>query len=224
MKALLLLPFLLASAFAEESGFTPLFNGRDLTGWKTVGGNGSFTVDSGEIVGSAKDAPQNTFLRTIAAYRDFEFRFEFKFDTLEGNSGVMFRAFQQPGENGRVTGYQCEHDQDKNRAWTAGLYDEARRGWLVPSPANDDEKKSFTARGRDLFKWDDWNAVTIIAQGPRLRIYLNGELRSDFTDTHPEHFTPEGFIALQVHSGKACHVRWRNLLIKDLTPPLPPDH
>ncbi len=212
----LLLPFVLASmALAAEEGFTPLFNGSDLTGWKKVNGTGEFKVEEGEIVGTGENVSNNTFLRTEKTYRDFDFRFEMKFDDLSGNSGMMFRGLQKDGADGRVYGYQCEHDNDRKRAWTAGLYDEARRGWLVPVKGDPEAEKAFTKQGKQLFEWSDWNEIRIACKDRQIKIWLNGELRVDYTDEAAE-FTPEGFFALQVHSGKSCHVRWRNLRIKEL--------
>jgi len=209
---------------AQEDGFTPLFNGKDLTGWKKVGGQGEYKVEGTDIVGTGLKVKDNTFLRTEKTYKDFDFRFEMKFDTLQGNSGMMFRGLQKDGGTGRVYGYQCEHDNGKARAWHAGLYDEARRGWLVPfrkgDGKNDTEEakaaqKAFTEQGQKITKWDDWNEIRIVCKGKHIQIWLNGEVRVDYTDEGAE-FTPEGFFGLQVHSGGACNVRWRNLMVKEL--------
>ena len=106
--------------------------------------------------------------------------------------------------------------ENEGTAFTAGVYDESRRGWLYPGKmGGGDAKDAFTKRGKKLFKWDDWNSIRILCEGERIRIYLNGELRVDFTD-QGEHSTPEGFFGLQVHSGKSCKVAWRNLRIKEL--------
>ncbi|MEM1085279.1 MAG: DUF1080 domain-containing protein [Verrucomicrobiota bacterium] len=200
---------------ALEEGFTPLFNGKDLEGWRKVNGNGSYKIEGEAIVGYGKNIKGNTFLRTEKTYADFELRFDMKFDDLSGNSGLMFRALQKPGENGRVYGYQCEHCNRKERAWSAGLYDEARRGWLFPKKGEKEAEKAFTAQGKQLFKWDDWNSIRILCEGKRIRIWLNGEERVDYTDEGKD-FTPEGFIGLQVHGGASCNVRWRNLRIREL--------
>lgn len=223
MKLLLCLLALALPVSALEDGFKPLFNGKDLSGWTRVNGNGEFKVEDNCIAGVGDNVKSNTFLRTDKTYKDFDFRFEMKFDDLEGNSGMMFRGLQKPGADGRVNGYQCEHDNGKGRAWTAGLYDEARRGWLSPRKNDKDLKneadlaaqKAFTEQGKALFRWTDWNSVRIVCQGKHIQIWLNDEKRVDYVDDAPE-FTPEGFFALQVHAGKACHVRWRNLRIKEL--------
>jgi hypothetical protein len=212
---------LLAPLHGEE-GFASLYNGKDLTGWKKVNGDGDFHVDGECIVGAGKNVKSNTFLRTEKTYKNFEFRFEMKFDDLSGNSGMMFRALQKPGEDGRVNGYQCEHDNGKDRAWTAGLYDEARRGWLQPQKANKNgteaekaAQKAFTEQGKKIMKWDDWNQIRILCEDKHIQIWINGEKRVDYTDEGAE-YTPEGFFALQVHAGKSCNVRWRKLEIKTL--------
>lgn len=194
-----------------------LFDGKSLKGWKKVGGTGKYKVEDGCIVGFGKNIRGNTFLRTEKTYRDFELSYEFKFDDRSGNSGLMFRARQKPSKdgNGRVYGYQCEAD-NTDRSWTAGLYDEARRGWLFPNKQNKEDGNRFTAQGRKLYQWGGWNTIVVRCQGNRIQTWLNGVKRVDFTDTDKKHDTREGFFALQVHGGKSCNVRWRNLRLKQL--------
>jgi len=224
--ALLLVP----ASGENEEGFKPLFNGKDLTGWRVVNGQADFSVENGEIVGVGKDLRQNSFLRSEQTYKDFDFRFEFKFDNLRGNSGMMFRGMQRGRDgDGRVYGYQCEHCNDKKRAWSGGLFDEQRRKWLVPyrddrkKPYTDEEKathaatrEAFTAKVQSVFKWDDWNEFRILANGRHIQIWLNGVQTVDFVDEDEQHFTPEGFFGMQVHFGRSCEVRWRNIRIKEL--------
>jgi hypothetical protein len=213
-----------------EEGFRRIFNGTDLTGWRMVNGEATFLVENGEIVGIGENLRNNSFLRTEDTFRNFDFRFEFKFDDQSGNSGVMFRANQR-GKNadGRVFGYQCEHCNDKSRAWSGGLFDEDRRKWLVPyrddrrMPYTDEEKAAhaaaraeFTKKVGSAFRWDDWNEFRILAIERHIQIWVNGIQTVDFIDDDDKHFTPEGFFGLQVHSGRACRVRWRNLRIKEL--------
>lgn len=221
-KRLILLACLVPSllfATKPEDGFTPLTNGKDLTGWKVAGGNGKYEMKDGEIIGIGKNVKGNTFLISEKTYKNFDFRFEMKFDTLKGNSGMMFRALQKPSKdgNGRVFGYQCEHDNDVDgRSWTAGLYDEARRGWLVPDKADKKQSEAFSKQGRELFKKDDWNEIRILCQGKHIQIWLNTVLRVDYIDKDEKNFTTEGFFGMQVHAGGQTDVRWRNLRIKEL--------
>lgn len=194
-----------------------LFNGKDLTGWKIRGGNGQYKVEDGAIVGYGNNINANTFLCTEKEYGDFEVTFEFKFDHLQGNSGFMFRAVLTPGK-GIVSGYQCEGDNTK-RAWTAGLYDESRRGWLFPhqtDPKHAQHRDDFTAEGNSIFKWNDWNTIKIRCKGNHIQTWLNGVKRVDFVDTDATHDTRSGFFGLQVHNGKEFSARWRNIQLKEL--------
>ena len=198
-------------------GYKPLFDGQSLKGWKKVGGTGEYKVEDNSIVGFGKNIRGNTFLRTEKTYSDFILVFEFQFVDRTGNSGCQFRSAQRNG-NGRVFGYQCEHDNNDKRSHTAGIFDEARRGWLYPGKKDQDDLASrFTAQGKRLFKWDDWNTIVIKCDGPHIQTWLNGEKRADFVDKDEKDRTPEGFIALQVHGGKSGNVRWRNIFLRELS-------
>lgn len=200
----------------REAGYRSLFDGTSLTGWRKAGGTGEFKAENGVIVGFGQNIRGNTFLCTEKSYSDFVLLFEFRFVDPSGNSGCQFRSAQRDG-NGRVFGYQCEHDNNRNRSYTAGVYDEARRGWLFPGHFSEEgSADAFSEQGRDLFKWDDWNTIVIRCHGKRIQTWLNGVARADFEDVDEENFTAEGFVALQVHGGKSSHVEWRNLFIKEL--------
>lgn len=207
-------------AALKKAGFEALFNGKDLTGWKKVGGTASYEVKDGAIRGFGKKIKGNTFLRTEKEYGDFIYTFQFKFIDKSGNSGCMFRAFQKGGKpDGRVTGYQCEHDnfKDGKRAWTAGLFDEARRGWLDPhKKAPAEVKDKFTKQGNRLFKWDNWNTIVIKCKGNHIQTYLNGEKRADFTDADKENADLKGFFGFQVHGGNSGDILWKNVYLKEL--------
>lgn len=200
LLVLLLATLLPAAGSGVEEGFRPLWDGTDLSGWVKTGGGATYRVEGDCIVGEAGPGP-NTFLRTGKSYGDFLLKLEARLD-VPGNSGIQFRSHQREG-NGRVFGYQCEIDPSA-RAWTGGIYDEARRGWLFP--LTDDP------RARAAFRLADWNRFTIEAIGPRIRTWVNDVPCADLVDTADL----EGFIALQVHSGQAGRIRWRNLRIREL--------
>ena len=203
-----------SQAAHHEEGFVPLFDGHSLDGWKVVGGTGKFKAEDGMIVGYGENIKGNTFLRTEKTYTDFDFRFSYK--RIDGNSGMMFRALQRPGEHGRVNGYQCEHGNRPERAWSGGLFDEARRGWMQPHSTDPRGQAAFTEEGQRIINWQEWNDVRIHCEGNVTKIWFNGELRVHFIDTDKEHNTLEGFFGLQVHSGDKSLVSWKNLRIKEL--------
>jgi len=208
-----------------------LFNGKDLTGWVQRGGKASYTIAGNEIVGTSRTNTPNSFLCTEKTYGDFVLEYDFKVDP-KLNSGVQIRSesFDQvtqldwQGKNikipaGRVHGYQVEIDPNpkQNRWWTAGIYDEARRGWLYPGISGGD-KNAFTTQGREIFKQGDWNHIRVEAIGDSLKTWLNGTPCADIKDS----MTPRGFIALQVHSigeeadKDGTQVRWRNLQLTEV--------
>jgi glucose/arabinose dehydrogenase/mono/diheme cytochrome c family protein len=213
-KSILVLIFLIAAVaayqfllkapdgFEAEEGYTALYNGENLEGWRVVGGESTFTADGESIVGHHGPG-KNTFLRTGKTFGDFSLKMQMRWDEL-GNSGVMFRAQQREG-NGRVYGYQYELDHS-DRAWSGGIYDEARRGWLAPLDENEE--------ARQAIRLDDWNDVEIEARGASLKTWINGVLAGDIVDG----LNVEGFIALQVHSGNAGIIRWRHIRIAELDP------
>lgn len=185
-----------------------------LAGWTKIGGAATFAAEDGEIIGRARSFSDNTFLCTDERYGDFTLDVEFKAPSAL-NSGVQFRSDSRPDyEDGRVHGYQAEIDLDeeRDRWWVAGVYDESRRGWLFPGAAGGDGA-AFTEQGRKIARRGDWNHLRIEALGPRIRTWLNGTLRADFEDS----MTSEGMICLQVHGGfwfpSGTEVRWRNLQI-----------
>jgi hypothetical protein len=195
----------------QSDDFVPLFDGKTLDGWRSVNGTAKYHVEDGCIVGVCDPASKmNSFLRTEKTYRDFILTAQVRFD-VPGNSGIQFRSNQRNG-NGRVYGYQCEIDQSQERRWTGGIYDEARRAWLnnLDGEAN--------ARAREAFQFEDWNTIIIQARGHRLQTWVNGVPCADYTDNDPDDFTPEGFIALQVHAGRAGTIRWRGIRIRLFKP------
>ncbi len=219
-----------------------LFNGQDLTGWVRRGGQATYAVDQDTIVGTSVLNTPNTFLCTEKTYGDFILEYDFKVDP-QLNSGVQIRSecFATPTQvewqgrkiqipAGRVHGYQVEIDPDvpRKRLWSAGLYDEARRGWLFPSDGETGPQgRTFSAQGLRIFKPGAWNHVRVEAIGNSIKTWLNGTPCADLRDG----MTVRGFIALQVHSikddqsRKGTQVRWRNLRLKELAATnLPPQN
>ena len=119
----------------NSDGWTELFNGKNLKGWKVLNGTASYVVQDEAIVGTSKMGTPNTFLATEQTYRDFILELEVKVDN-QLNSGIQIRSLSQADyRDGRVHGYQVEIDPS-TRAYTGGLYDEARRKWLYPLAVN----------------------------------------------------------------------------------------
>ncbi|NQT26590.1 DUF1080 domain-containing protein [candidate division KSB1 bacterium] len=199
------LALLCACSFSTGEGWQDLFNGKDLSNFEVLNGDGQFIIEDDEIVGVSRMDIPNTFLATKKAYSDFILEYEIKIEAGL-NSGVQIRSLSLPEyKNGRVHGYQIEMDPSK-RAWTGGFYEEGRRGWLYNLECNPKAKTAFKA--------EDWNHFRVEAIGSHFRVWLNGVPSADVMDE----LIPEGFIALQLHAiysgadeGKT--VRFRNIKI-----------
>jgi hypothetical protein len=198
--------FFLSLQTLSAQQWQPLFNGKNLSGWRQLNGKAKYAVQNGEIVGTTVMGEPNSFLATEKEYGDFILEFEYKVDSTM-NSGVQFRSESKPDyQNGRVHGYQYEIDPSK-RGWTAGIYDEGRRDWLYTMDLNPAAKTAFK-QGR-------WNKARIECIGNNLRTWINGVPGAYVVDN----MTPKGFIALQVHSigdrkDEGRQIRWRALRIQ----------
>ncbi len=85
MKYLCVLAFLLPINLARGEGdWIELFNGTDLSGWTERNRSGSFRVEDGAIVGTAREGLGTTFLCTDEEYGDFELEFECMFLVISG--------------------------------------------------------------------------------------------------------------------------------------------
>lgn len=190
-----------------QDGWVNLFNGKDLKGWKQLNGEAKYEVVDGVIVGTTVLNTPNSFLCTEKNYSDFIFEVELLVEE-NMNSGIQFRSeSKEDYMNGRVHGYQCEVDPS-TRAWSGGIYDEARRGWLYPLDLN--------PAAQSALKMGQWNTYRIECVGTSIKTWLNGVACAHVIDD----MTSEGFIALQVHSiGKdkekeGHQIKWRNIRIK----------
>ncbi|PZV83871.1 uncharacterized protein DUF1080 [Algoriphagus aquaeductus] len=175
---------------AQTGNWKNLFNGKDLSGWKAVAGKATFEVKDGVIEGTAVHGTGNTFLVTDQMYTDFILEVDLKINHISSNSGIMARGqFDPAARNGQglVYGYQIEADPTP-RAWSGGVYDEARRGWFYPLDLNPAAKSAF--------KMGEWNTYRIEAIGNTIKTWINGQEVAYFVDD----MDAKGFIGLQVHS------------------------
>ena len=190
----------------DDNGWVDLFNGENLDNWIQRNGEAPYRIDGDAIVGTTIENTPNSFLCTKENYGDFILEYDVLVHPLV-NSGVQIRSESKESyRNGRVHGYQVELDPSK-RAWSAGIYDEARRGWLYGLSRNE--------AARNAFKQGTWNTIRVEAVGSTIRTWINGVMAANLVDD----MTPSGFIALQVHSiGSADQagreIRWRNIRIK----------
>ncbi len=189
----------------DDTPWKLLFEGESLDGWSVKGGEAKYEVRDGAIVGSTVKNTPNTFLTTDKMYDDFILELDFKVDPSM-NSGIQIRSNSfDHYMDGRVHGYQVEIDPSE-RAYSAGIYDEARRGWLFPLTENKEAQEAF--------KQNEWNTYRIEAIGDTIKTWINGVPAAHLMDDK----TDSGFIALQVHSidenaEEGTEIMWKNIKI-----------
>jgi hypothetical protein len=200
-------PLLAGSA---ASDFEPIFNGKDLQGWKLVGGHGpGYVVQDGVIVCPA-DGGGNLF--TEKEYANFVLQLEWRL-WEGGNNGIGIRA---PFEgDAAYRGMEIQILDDEADVYQKmGLHPEQYTGSVYDVfPA----KRGFVKRD------GAWNSYEILAEGPHIRVTLNGTVVTDvfLTDMknqetlrrHPGLFNKTGHIGLLGHGSK---VEFRNLKVKVL--------
>jgi hypothetical protein len=194
---------------AQDSGFKPLFNGKDLTGWSLFKKSGSgYLVENGVLI-CPDDGGGN--LLTNEEFSDFVFRFEFKLSP-GGNNGVGIRA-PMSGDIA-YSGMEIQildHDHEKYK------------GWLKPAQRHGSIYDVFPAQADALKPAGQWNQEEITAKGSKIKIVLNGKTLLDadvstVTDPevlkkHPGLQRKTGRIGFLGHNSR---VEFRNISVKRL--------
>jgi len=222
LAAVLLFNATVAPLQAEEAAcWQDLFDGKTLNGWVQKNGTATYQVVEGTIVGKTSEGSPNSFLCSEKLYGDFELEFFVRVHN-ELNSGVQIRSAtkevsaedETAGKLGAVNGPQVEIEAGGAAGAEAGyVYGESTgRGWLTPEDRLIPHKH---------FRDDQWNHFRIVAQGPRIQTWINGESIGDLTDEEIFKTHPKGFIGLQVHSIGAGQgpfdVAWKQIRIKELS-------
>lgn len=212
-----------------SAGFTSLFNGNDLDGWEPKGGNCSFEVKEGQIVGTCVPGSNSTYLCTKKSdYSDFIFTCELKWE-VDGNTGIQFRSKSRQGEKSKKKKRAISDDNSKanepipetvygpqvemeglgkgDRHWSGGIYGQSCGGYFYPLWLQEHK----AARAAE--KPDQWNRVTISAKGNVIKTWINGVPVAHWVD---DGTYSSGFFGLQIHKGKAGQVLFRNIKVKEL--------
>lgn len=201
-----------ASAATVPNGFTPIFNGKDLTGWhisKTNhhGTTPDWKVADGVLTGSQQPAGKGGILLTDKRYKNFEVYAEINPDW--GCDGGLFLRSSEKGE-----AYQVLLDY-REGGTLFGVYGERLQG--VPTHSIKEWEK--------YYKKGEWNTVRARIQGdiPRITVWVNGEQVTSWSDTanHAAGNAVDGMIAVQVHGGNKIwkeggQHKFRNIAVREL--------
>jgi quinoprotein glucose dehydrogenase len=222
----------------SADGWIDLFDGVTLNGWVHMNGAHRFTVEDGAIVGRTieSSASMNSFLCTLQEFDDFELELETAIDPIT-NSGVQIRTEVRPVQMkgrsfesaaGRVNGPQVEIRRTyKGQPATGLLYGEAMgTDWLSSQQKID--------QGHTFFIDEGWNKVRIVAKGPRIQTWVNGQPVEDLVNETVYTTHARGFIGLQVHglserelklpanagsgitTSQPLVIKWRNIRVRQI--------
>jgi hypothetical protein len=164
----------------------PIFNGRDLTGWKTPAG-AFWRVEEGVLVGENDAARKGSMLFTENAYRDVVVETDVRFEG-EIDSGIMLR---EPELQVQI-GVSRSLKRDMTCSFYTGRYPEEARA----------------PRAADLLREGEWNQIRVEARGDTFTVWLNGEQVSRYTDPK---YAGAGPIGLQIHAGLPMKVEFRSI-------------
>lgn len=172
----------------------PIFNGKDLAGWKVPDPNPFWKVVDGVLVGENDPALRGNNLFTEKNYKDVEFEAEFRYHG-EVDTGVYLR---KPLIQVQI-GVSRSLKVDK----TGSLYAEGRGGGYVGN-ATGVEK---------LLKEGEWNKLRFIAKGDSLKVWLNG---TQVLETSLAKYPDAAPLGVQIHGGLKMKIEYRNIRAKDL--------
>ena len=184
----------------ENEGFRSLFDGKSLAGWR-VAGKEPWKVENGEIVAQCRQGAEYCYLVSEDSYDDFYAKLKFRYESGTGNSGFFFRSSIEGVD---IRGPQAEI-APRNGQHTGLVYESGGRGWL--------NLKEWDKLKDAVYRPDEWNIMEVQAIGPRVVVHVNGWPVSDFSD---ERLPRQGRLALQMHSGEAMKIRFKDLYIRTL--------
>ena len=199
----------LATVSAEAAPVS-IFDGKSLAGWE--GDLTWWRVQDGEIRGGSfeRTVTKNQFLATEKQYQNFDLRLKLRLTgTGFVNSGIQIRSLRVPN-NTEMSGYQIDYGP----GWYGKIYDESRRNKVI---ADSVDPKAVLA----AVKAGEWNEYRILAEGRRIRSWINGVPALDYTEADLKIAT-DGKIGIQIHSGGKAEVQVKDIVIEEL-PATPAD-
>ena len=181
-------------AFAEPK-LKPIFNGKDLTGWKAPKGNdaaGWYKAVDGVLKVQSGPKKKGSILWTTKKYRNFVMEFDFRFGEGVVDSGVHVRNQDQ---------IQIGISGSLKRDMTCSPY--------IPGKGYPVEAKNI----KKLLKAKEWNTMRIQAIGKEYTVWLQGEKVMTYKS---ESAIEEGPLGIQLHGKRNMSIDYRNLKLAEL--------
>ena len=232
----------MASLEPDADGFISMFNGTDLTGWDGLENYWSVKDGAIQVVETPEQNVQACLVwmdsvENPEKYDNFELHVSFRWLSRSGNSGVQFRGIMDNEQTKHIAGYQP--DLDGSNSYNGALYDERSangrhsspvggphmgpRGYKITYPADGgagiaeplEDSPQELAEIVNASGSGQWNDMTILADGPRIVISINGHVMSEVIDEYPT-ARKDGLIGFQQHAGQPMILQFKDVKIKFL--------
>jgi hypothetical protein len=188
--ALMLVGFVAPAKAESDLPLSPIFNGRDLSGWQNAESNPFWRADDGVLVGESDGKLSENYLLTEKPYGDFVLEFEVRW-TGEVDTGIDFR---KP----RIQ-LQLGVSRSLKRDMSGSFY-VGKPGYPEAGRVNDAAKL--------MHPEGQWNRFRLEATGPKFTVWINGQRAVEYLN---ENFPGAAPIGLQIHGGLKMKVEYRNL-------------
>ena len=182
----------LSSALVAQEKFEPVFNGKDLSGWRAPEKNVWYLVQDGILQLRSSEDKKGSVLWTEKEYENFVMELEFKFISGTIDSGVHVKSDDQ---------IQIGISGSLKRDMTASPY--------IPGKGYPVEAEGV----KELLKMDDWNQMRIEVRGTEYAVSLNGKKVMTYKS---ESGKAKGPIGLQLHGDRDMAIDYRNLKVGEL--------
>jgi hypothetical protein len=209
-----------------EDGFASLIApGNRMRNWS--GDSKYWSKKDGVLIGQTDGTlKMNRFLTwKVATVQNFDLRVNVRI-SQRGNSGIHYRAISRPDLGlDVVTGYQCDIVAGRSR-YNGQLHEEGGRkilahaGEKVVADPLGGQWVTGTFEVRE-FESGKWHEYRILAEGNRMRQWINGDPTADLIDMNEKARDTEGVLALQVHKGPPMTIEFKEMRIKHLPDDLP---
>ncbi len=206
MRRFWLAAFLLSTSFsaslslAQDVSLVPLFNGKDLTNFKSEGASAFWRIQDEVLIGENNAEKKGHYLWTEKSYKDFLLEFDVRWKTTT--------------DRGVDTGIEMRNPKIQLQLGVSGSLRVDMTGsfYTGGKPAYPEEGQAKEAK-KLMLPEGEWNRFRVQAKGDTFTCWINGKKASEYTDKKFSGAAPLGF---QIHGGVEMKCEYRNIKIAEL--------
>ena len=185
---------------AADPKMEPLFNGKDLTGFKTEGSTEFWRVENGILIGENNAAKKGNYLWTEKEYKDFVIEFDVRWKGIPPRGVDTGLEMRKPNIQLQL-GISGSLKVDMSGSWYTGGKDK------YPEAGQAKEAKTL------MKPEGEWNTFRIQAKGDTFTCWINGQKASEYTDSK---FSGAAPLGLQIHPGVEMKCEYKDIRISPL--------